>query len=76
MKNSSIIRPTTGFLPDFLRTFSGHWSEKFEQGPAIVRHIIEFDLKLKGAYRGLQKTNGMDFLLSMNRGCFLKELLT
>lgn len=69
MKNSSLIRPTTGFLPDFLRTFSGHWPENFEQGPAKVRRNIEFDLMLKGTLWGLQKTNGMDFLLSINRGC-------
>ncbi|WFB64500.1 hypothetical protein PZ892_04640 [Sphingobacterium sp. WM] len=50
MKNSRIIRPTTGFLPDFLRTFSGHWPENFEQGPAKVRRNIEFDLMLKGTY--------------------------
>lgn len=76
MKNSSIIRPTTGFLPDFLRTFSGHWSEKFEQGPEKIRRIIEFDLKWKGAFWGLQKTNGMDFLLSINRGCSQKDSIT
>lgn len=50
MKNSSLIRPTTGFLPDFLRTFSGHWPEKFEQGPEKIRRIIEFDLRWKGIY--------------------------
>lgn len=50
MKNSSLTHPTTGFLPDFLRTFSGHWSENFEQGPAKVRRIIEFEQILKGTY--------------------------